>query len=56
MAEHLETSEPSAAEHLAGMVRYGDDGKRRALALGNRGPMRFNYSKNRLIKAGLGRS
>lgn len=42
MAEPVETSEPSAAEHLAGMVRYGDDGKRRALALGNRGPMRFN--------------
>jgi len=42
MAESLETREPTAAEHLAGMARYSKDGKRRALALGNRGPMRFN--------------
>ncbi|MCZ6619574.1 MAG: phytanoyl-CoA dioxygenase family protein [Gammaproteobacteria bacterium] len=36
-----ETMEPTAAEHLAGMTEYMQEGKRNALALGNRGPLRF---------------
>ena len=42
MAEPIGTSEPTAAEHRAGMTAYLREGERRALALGNRGPMRFN--------------
>lgn len=42
MAEPNETSEPTAAEHRAGMADYVRDGERRAMALGNRGPMRFD--------------
>ena len=41
MAEPVHTSEPTAAEHQAGMADFMREGKRRALALGNRGPMRF---------------
>ncbi len=32
---------PTRAQHEAAMTAYGRDGERRALALGNRGPMRF---------------
>ncbi len=42
MAEPIGTSEPTAAEHRAGMTAYLREGERRALALGNRGPMQFN--------------
>ncbi len=42
MVEPVETIEPTAAEHLAGMEAYAHEGKRRALDLGNRGPLRFD--------------
>lgn len=38
----IKRNEPTAAEHAAAMTQYLRGGKRRALALGNRGPMRFN--------------
>lgn len=42
MAEPVETNEPTAVEHLTDMAQYMLEGKGRALALGNRGPLRFN--------------
>ena len=42
MAEAMSGSEPTAAEHAAAMAQYMGDGRERALALGNRGPLRFN--------------
>ena len=41
MAEMLEST-MTVAEHRAAMDAYIRDGKKRALALGNRGPLRFN--------------
>ncbi len=42
MAEPLQNKELTAAEHAEAMAEYMREGKRRALALGNRGPLRLN--------------
>ena len=36
------TSQPSAAEHAAGMAGYLREGERLALEVGNRGPLRLD--------------